>query len=123
MTERKNIVLTEAHRGGAGSTSFSGRPEGEAVRKQLKLAKLDKDNNYYVVMMPADTTTFNPSFYLGLFFESIKSLGMAEFKRKYLISLDNLYEESKQTIATDIKDALWRATNDLKNLSPFDGYF
>ena len=119
---RKVIELTKAHRGGSGSTSFSGRPEGEDVRKKLKIAKLDKDQYKYVIKMPPDTTTFNPSFYLGLLFESIKALGMEKFKEKYVISIDNLYEEPKLTIAEDINYALQRATEDLQDTYPFQGY-
>lgn len=119
---RKVIELTQAHRGGPDSTSFSGRPEGEAVRKKLKIAKLDKDHYKYVITMPPDTTTFNPSFYLGLLFESIKVLGMEKFKEKYVISIDNLYDEPKLTIAEDINYALQRATEDLQDTFPFQGY-
>lgn len=122
-SERIKIELTKAHRGGPWSTSFSGRPEGEAVRKQLKIDKLDKDNKLYEFTMPEDTTTFNPSFYLGLLFASIKVLGMEKFKQKYVIAIDNLLEESKRTITEDIKYALQRATMDLQGCSPFEGYF
>lgn len=120
--KRKVIELTQAHRGGPDSTSFSGRPEGEDVRKKLKIAKLDKDQYKYVITMPPDTTTFNPSFYLGLLFESIKALGMEKFKEKYVISIDNLYDEPKLTIAEDINYALQRATEDLQDTFPFQGY-
>ena len=119
---RKVIELTQAHRGGSDSTSFSGRPEGEDVRKKLKFDKLDKDHYKYVIIMPPDTTTFNPSFYLGLLFESIKTLGMEKFKEKYVISIDNLYDEPKLTIAEDINYALQRATEDLQDTFPFQGY-
>ncbi len=121
-TKRIKIELTRAHRGGSGSTSFSGRPEGEKVRKELKIAAKDDDNNDYIITMPEDTTSFNPSFYLGLLFESIKKMGMEKFKKKYIISIENLYDEAKISVSDDINYALQRATEDLQDTFPFQGY-
>lgn len=121
-TKRIKIELTRAHRGGPGSTSFSGRPEGEKVRKELKIAVKDDDNNDYIITMPEDTTSFNPSFYLGLLFESIKKMGMEKFKKKYIISIENLYDEAKISVSDDINYALQRATEDLQDTFPFQGY-
>lgn len=120
--KRIKIELTRAHRGGADSTSFSGRPEGEKVRKELKFAIKDDDKNDYIITMPEDTTSFNPSFYLGLLFESIKKMGMERFKKKYIINIDNLYDEAKMSVSDDINYALQRATEDLQDTFPFQGY-
>ena len=41
------IELTKQHRGGSDSTTFSGRPEGEDVRKILDLDKRDKEEEIH----------------------------------------------------------------------------
>ena len=46
-----DIFLTKAHRG-VGSTLFTGRPEGKAVRKELKLNEKDKTSEIYTVYIP-----------------------------------------------------------------------
>ena len=65
------------------STSFSGRSEGREVRKEHELDKKDGDGCVYDVYIPRNTTSINPSFFLGLFYSSIKKLGMEKFKKKY----------------------------------------
>ena len=67
----KTIQLLKEHRGGKNSTSFAGRKEGKLVRDTLKLDALDNDCNDYRISNQEDTTTFNPSFYLVLFYDSI----------------------------------------------------
>ena len=69
---RVEIKLLKEHRGGVNSTSFTGRPEGKEVRRQLKLDECDGSNQLYVVTIPSDATSFNPSFLQNLLL-SIKS--------------------------------------------------
>lgn len=95
-----NLILSIEDRGGAKSTSFSGRREGREVRKKHNLDEKDKDDNSYIVLMPQDTTSFNPSFFLGLFYQSIKKLGIEKFQKKYVFSYDNLYESLRNVIKT-----------------------
>lgn len=81
------INLTQEHRG-RDSTTFTGRPQGKSVRDTLHISKMDLDNEKYIVSIPSGTTSFNPSFYLGLFFESIKALkGVDNFKKKYTLKI------------------------------------
>lgn len=70
-----NLILSIEDRGGARSTSFSGRREGREVRKKHNLDEKDKDDNCYTVSMPQDTTSFNPSF----FFRAI----LSEYKKSW----------------------------------------
>ena len=82
---KKEITLTRMQRG-ISSTTFTGRPQGMQLRDTLKLDALDTDSNSYIIRIPEGTSSFNPSFYLGLFFPSIKKLkGIEGFKNKYEI--------------------------------------
>ena len=67
-----NLILSIEDRGGARSTSFSGRREGREVRKKHNLDEKDKDDNSYIVLMPQDTTSFNPSFFFRTFLSEYK---------------------------------------------------
>ena len=82
----------------------------------------DKDDNSYIVSMPQDTTSFNPSFFLGLFFQSIKNLGIDEFQKKYIFSYDNLYESLRDVIRNNIDLSITRAKKDLSGMTGLDSY-
>lgn len=119
----ETIKLTKEHRGGAKSTSFSGRPEGQAVRKSLSI-----DDNYdskegpFNVIIPNDTTSFNPSFFLGLFYNSVKKLGsVEEFKKKFVFDLSNFDNyELRGLVEEDLEDCYQRCSNELNNLTGLD---
>ena len=118
---RKIIELTISHRGGTNSTSFSGRSDGEKVRSVLKLDKKDSDNTNYQIVIPKDTTSFNPSFFLGLFFMSIETLGSVEqFDEKYEINLDNMSSELRNVILQNISECKRKATNELEDITGLD---
>lgn len=115
------IELTKEHRGGPKSTTFSGRPEGESVRLALDLSKLDKGEDQVSISIPEDTTSFNPSFFMGLFFESVKKLGSVErFKNKYLLDLSNFSDDLKQYILEDFEDCFRRCSNELNKKTGID---
>ena len=79
------VKLTKEHRG-VNSTTFTGRPQGKEVRLNLGLSALDSSIENICVEIPEGTTSFNPSFYLGLFYDSILNLGgLDAFKKKYEI--------------------------------------
>lgn len=110
------INLTTEHRGGSSSTSFSGRPEGERVRETFSLDDKDMDKNDYVIDIPADTSAFNPSFFLGMLFPSISKLGIEGFLSKYRFGLDKLTPTLRSLITEDIQNGLRNASNEI-NLS------
>lgn len=120
--DNKEIILTKEHRGGISSSTFSGRPQGEAVRKILDLENKDKDNNIYLVKLPDDTTSFNPSFYLGLFYPSIKALkGVDNFKNKYRIDLKNIEpEELRHLVLDNIAECERKANNEYSGRTGLD---
>lgn len=104
--ETVKINLADYKRG----TIFTGRPQGYQVRKDLDLDKIDRDANRRVeFVIPEDTTSFNPSFFLGLLYESIKSLGLDRFKRKYNFITDNV--RNKSEIESNLQDGIRNATN------------
>lgn len=119
---RKNIKLTTEFRGGANSTSFSGRKEGRDVRGKLHLDEKDRDNNEYEVMIPKGTTSFNPSYFLGLFYKSIKVLGMDAFLKKYEFSYTELDEPLRPIIESNIKLGIVRAGNELTGKTGLDSF-
>lgn len=102
------------------STSFSGRPQGLAARKAMKMAELDKSENDEIhLVIPADTTSFNPSFFLGLVFESIKKLGIETFKRRYIWDIETKNEDRKRALLKNIDDGYRSADNSINNKSIF----
>ena len=110
--ERIKIALTPDHRG-TNSTTFTGRTEGEAVRKTLDLSSKDNDNNKYEITIPPQTPSFNPSFYLGLFFDSIKKLrGLDAFKEKYSIVFLDTNSTIKNVLQKNIEECERKANNE-----------
>ena len=97
------------------SSVFTGRPQGEQAREKLNLSSIDNNEENVDIIIPADTTSFNPSFFLGLLFHSIQKLGIEKFKEKYnfIISTDdpNLHD----VIENNINDGYRNAINSLKN--------
>ena len=64
------------------TTVFTGRPQGKQVRDELGLDKIDKSKEIVTFIIPEDTSSINPSFFLGLLFESYKFL-KDKFLEKY----------------------------------------
>lgn len=114
------IKLKKEFRGGANSTSFTGRTEGEKVREKLNLNACDVDDNRYTVTIPDDTTSFNPSFFLGLFYDSIEKLKWEGFTGKYSIDLSNLSEELRLIILDNLEECERKAKNELSGITGID---
>ena len=92
MSDRKKIELQPFHRG-IDSNTFTGRPSGLQVRRELDLDSKDKDSVKYQITIPRETTSFNASFFLGLFFDSIKNLkGYDNFEDKYQLVFYQLHQ-------------------------------
>lgn len=114
------IQLTAAHRG-VGSTLFTGRPEGRKVRLELGLDGIDKDGENYDVFIPSGTTSINASFFLGLFFNSIKKLGSVEsFKKKYSINLSQVEEVLRPFIERNLNECFRKAENEMNDSTGLD---
>ena len=65
------------------SKIFTGRPQGEKARAELRLDDFDKNNESVDIIIPDDTFSVNSSFFLGMFQQSIKKLGEERFREKY----------------------------------------
>ena len=115
---RKEIKLLVEHRGGVNSTSYTGRNEGRAVRKELKLDECDADDKLYRVTMPSDTTSFNPSFFLGLFYESMKKLKWDGFNTKYVFDISEMEDSLEAIIHQNLDECYRKAKIDLQGLNP-----
>jgi len=95
------------------SFSFSGRPQGEKVREKLKLSEIDRTNEEVELIIPSDTTSFNPSFFLGLLYESIQKLGFDKFNNKYKIKIETEDPERREFISNNIADGFRNASNSI----------
>lgn len=114
------ILLNKSYRGN-NSTLFTGRPEGIKVRKELKLDEKDDSEDIYNIYIPSGTTSFNASFFLGLFFDSIKKLGSIDvFKNKYIICLDDLEDSLRPIIQRNLNECYRKAENELNNSTGLD---
>ena len=106
---------------GCNSTVFTGRPEGKLARKDLNLDEKDKDDVVYTVIIPKETTSFNSSFFLGLFYESIKSLGsIYKFNEKYDFVIEEQDAEWKTILEKNLADCRRKASNELNHTTGID---
>ena len=119
MTNKINILKYRGNK----SSLFTGRPQGVTARKELKLTDKDKDNNKYGFIIPKGTTSFNPSFFLGLLFESIKTLGIEKFQNKYSFEYEDENIEIKTNINENIEDGIRNAKNSIQGNTSFFNLF
>ncbi|OOG75310.1 hypothetical protein [Algoriphagus sp. A40] len=100
---------------GEGSTLFTGRPQGVSAREKLNLKDLDESQYNVKVIIPKGTTSFNPSFFLGLFFDSIKKMGLNRFKSKYKFVYEDEDDRVGNVLKGHVNEAFMHAENSLKN--------
>ena len=62
---------------------FSGREAGYTCREFFKLDELDKAGTEITVIIPEEVYSVNSSFFLGMFGDSIRSLGKDRFRSQY----------------------------------------
>lgn len=120
-TIRKELILCKSFRGTSPKgTAFAGRPEGQQVRNELNIDRLDTDGDLYIIKLPSDTTSFNPSFYLGLFFDSIKRLKWNKFKDKYQFDYSVFRPALAEVISQNIAECERKAKNELNKKTGLD---
>lgn len=96
------------------SSIFTGRPQGIAARGELKLDEIDKKIDVEITFtIPDSTTSFNPSFYLGLLYESFVKLGVQNFDRKYNFEILAADQETVKVIQKNLEDGKRNAINEL----------
>ena len=76
------------------SRVFSGRERGLAARQKFNLARLDRDADPVMILIPRDTYSMNMSFFLGMFGDSVRCLGREGFSRKYRFDSDPVHIQS-----------------------------
>lgn len=81
------------------SVIFSGMLKGRELRKSLKLENLDAAPCTVTIRIPDNVVSLNASFCIGLFSESIKQLGEAQFRTKYKF-------ECPDDILEDVNDGI-----------------
>lgn len=98
---------------GNNSTVYTGRPQGEAARKELKLDEFDTGAGNVRFIIPKNTTTITPSFFLGLIFDSIKKLGIETYRKKYTFVFEDFGDDMKKILESDIAEGERNAINSL----------
>lgn len=112
MTQK--VIDLKKYRGNA-STIFTGRPQGEEARRDLKLDDLDKSSDLEIqFVIPEGTTSFNPSFYLGMLYHSYKNLGINGFSEKYKFLIRETTPEIRKVIEENIEDGVRNAINEFE---------
>jgi hypothetical protein len=99
-------VLNLEHLTWPGNLAFAGRQDGERARRNANLDEKDRDEHEYVVEIPEGASAFTPSFFLGMFDESITTLKEEGFRRKYKFR----WEPFTRVINNGIADALVQST-------------
>lgn len=100
---------------GRNSSLFTGRPQGECARKELALDSCDESQDIIEMHIPQGTSSINPSFFLGLLFQSIKKLGIDRFEKKYIFVIDDEKEEVRSVLQSNIDEGKRNATNEILN--------
>ena len=109
---------------GTNSTLFTGRPQGKQVRKKLKLDKIDLTDKTITFIIPKGTTSFNPSFYLGLLFESIQKFGIEKFDKKYFFTFeDSDNDRVIKVLSENLNDGRRSAINEIEDNTNFNQFY
>lgn len=83
---------------------LSGRDLGEKQRQKFSLDNIDKNTKLYKVIIPKNIVSINPSFFLGVFGNSVRYFKSKEkFLEKYEFDCN---ENAYFTIIDGINDAL-----------------
>lgn len=117
MAKLKEIFLSAYKKKSA--TAFTGRPEGQEARKEMNLDKLDNSDEQVIFIIPKETTSINPSFYLGLLFKSYIRLGEEAYIKKYQFQFATDIPE----ITTALKNDLEAGLEKCRIYSKFDSIF
>jgi len=83
---------------------YAGKKHGLEAREYYDLDYYDNMSYQIIFIVPEDTTSFNSSFFIGLFKDSIKKLGMINFENKYKIILAETNSTIRNKLNADIAD-------------------
>lgn len=110
---RKNEAVNLEEFLGQG-TIFSGRQQGEEARRQFNIDQLDASKGRTEILIPEKTTSLNPSFMLGLFFQSIKKL-KENFRERYQFILLTENDQRREILMRDIEDFYRQASLEINH--------
>ncbi|MGU3577113.1 hypothetical protein ACLBWZ_16480 [Brucellaceae bacterium C25G] len=80
----EKVIIDFAKLTGNGEVrNLSGKERGVAARAELGLDNYDASENEVLVKVPSYVDTISPSYFQGLFSESIKKLNKDGFSKKY----------------------------------------
>lgn len=91
-----------------GMPVFTGRDRGAEARKQLKLDSI-KDGEIVTIIIPEDTYTVTSSYFLGLFGNSVRTLGRDKF-------IETFKFEAPKHIVVKLDDWISRAIREQTGL-------
>lgn len=97
---KKNVILKE-YLTIPEQRYFNGRPEGQAIRKTLKLDMEDEKKNEIEFYINSGLIGMNVSFFLGLFSPTISKFGLKDFETRYTFKYED--EEVKQLFEKDFE--------------------
>ena len=86
---------------------LAGRDSGEELNRILNLNDIEKKYKRILIKIPNYVYSFNSSFFLGMFGETVKKLGRDKFKDKYI------FETNNDSVRANIEDGINEALNDV----------
>ena len=102
------------------SSLFTGRTQGEDARKKINIDQFDEGDDTVVFVIPKNTTSINPSFYLGLLYKSIKKHGIDDFEKKFQFEIEEKDNHNIIKVLQDnLADGRRNAINIMNNNSSF----
>lgn len=73
---------------------YMGRDKGALSRTHFKLPEMEDNHSLIIVSFPDDTNTMLSSFFLAMFGDSVRSLGIDKFHEKYTFKATDHIKES-----------------------------
>lgn len=114
METNKTIIDLENYTSPKTIKYLSGRALGEKVRKASNLNELEDKFEYIIIIMPINVTAINPSYFLGLFGDSVrKCLTEERFLNKFIFEF-NSDELVQKTILKNMKKSIDRALRNVR---------
>lgn len=122
MSEANTIQIKLGDFKNPKSTAFTGREMGYNARRIMELDKVDKQDVIVELIIPSHTSSINPSFFLGLFFLSIKEMGISRFRGKFRFSFETDNLDVKRILQSNLEDGLRLASNALELKNPLQDF-
>ena len=84
---------------------ISGRKNGKKAREDIKIERLEDENDIIIIKVPMDVLSFNSSYFLGMLGKSVRKYGSKEaFLKKYTFECNDI-------VRININDGIMDALN------------